>query len=42
VLGPCCHLIGQHVAYLRKLLPGRRPPRSTKAPTRSSAWSWPA
>jgi len=21
---------------------GPRPPRSTKAPTRSSAWSWPA
>ena len=28
--------------YLRKLPPGPRSPRSTRAPIRSSAWSWPA
>jgi hypothetical protein len=32
----------QHAFYLRKLHAGPRSPRSTRAPTRSSAWSWPA
>jgi len=34
--------VSQQTVYLRKLPPGPRPPRSTRAPTRSSAWWWPA
>jgi len=33
---------GPRDGYLRKLPAGPRSPRSTRAPTRSSAWSWPA
>jgi hypothetical protein len=31
----------RHAIYLRKLPTGPRSPRSTRAPTRSSASSWP-
>jgi len=30
-----------HAVYLRKLPIARVSPRSTRAPTRSSAWWWP-
>jgi len=42
VLDPCWRAATQQTIYLQKLLPGPRSPRSTRAPTRSSAWSWPA
>ena len=42
VLDPCWPMAVRHTIYLRKLPTRRRPPRSTRAPARSSAWSWPA
>jgi len=42
VLDPCWYHGTQWVADLRKLSPDPRSPRSTRAPTRSSASSWPA
>jgi len=40
VLNRCWHTAADHAIYLQKLLMARVSPRSTRAPTRSSASSW--
>jgi len=42
VLDPCWYHRAPQGVDLRKLPASPRSPRSTRAPTRSSAWSWPA
>jgi len=42
VLDPCWLLATGQGVYLRKLRVAPVSPRSTRAPTRSSGWSWPA